>query len=90
MDLSPENQSKVDALKEKLQCSDDELVKLLIENFESSQVPKKHVSGATTLTLKNRNFVNPFDSDIFSGSRSWDGHQDPSEILQRARKQGFL
>ena len=41
MDLSPEIQSKIDAFKEKLQCSDDELMSLLIETFESSQSPKK-------------------------------------------------
>jgi hypothetical protein len=41
MDLSPEIQSKFDAFKEKLQCSDDELMNLLIETFESSQSPKK-------------------------------------------------
>ena len=47
MDLSPEVQSKVDTFKEKLQCSDDELMNLLIETFESSQAPKKKHLTAT-------------------------------------------
>ncbi len=47
MDLSPEIQSKFDAFKEKLQCSDDELMSLLIETFESSQAPKKKYTTAT-------------------------------------------
>lgn len=56
MDLSPEIQSKFEAFKEKLQCSDDELMNLLIETFESSQAPKKKY---VTATLAPRSYPEP-------------------------------